>query len=269
LLIVSTDRISAYDCILPTPIPDKGKILNQLSLFWFNKTKKIVPNHIIADDWHKYPPELAQYRDQIEGRSMLVRKTKKINIECVVRGYLSGSGWKEYQESGFVCGIELPKGLQESDRLEEPIFTPATKEEIGTHDRNISQKEMAQLVGQSLTDTLKKMSIDVYLFARKHAESKGIILADTKFEFGLVNDTIILIDEILTPDSSRFWDKSTYKPGTSQESFDKQFVRNYLDSIKWNRMPPVPTLPKDVVQKTREKYLEAYRKLTGKAVLST
>lgn len=264
LLIIATDRISAYDYILPTPIPDKGRILSKLSVFWFRRTKEIAQNHLISDEWREFPPEVASYRGQIEGRSMVVKKTKKINIECVVRGYLSGSGWKEYEESGYVCGIRLPVGLRESDKLSEPIFTPATKEEMGTHDRNISEKEMAELIGSDLTTKLKKISIDLYSYAQKHTESRGIILADTKFEFGLLDDAIILIDEVLTPDASRFWDTKKYTPGKSQDSFDKQFVRDYLNSIKWNRMLPVPVLPDDVVQKTREKYLEAYRRITGK-----
>ncbi|MFH1380185.1 MAG: phosphoribosylaminoimidazolesuccinocarboxamide synthase [bacterium] len=267
LLIVSTDRISAYDYILPTPITDKGRILNSLSLFWFSKTKEIVDNHIIAGNWREFPPELAGYKDQIEGRAMLVKKTKKINIECVVRGYLSGSGWKEYQNNGMVCGIALPQGLQESGRLPEPVFTPATKEEMGKHDENISQARMADLIGSELTDKLQEISIKVYCYAQKFAESKGIIIADTKMEFGLLGEKIILIDEVLTPDSSRFWDMSTYKPGRMQDSYDKQFVRNYLDSIKWDRQPPVPPLPEDIVEKTREKYLQAYEKITGKKLL--
>lgn len=266
LLIISTDRISAYDYILPTPIPGKGCVLNDLSVFWFKKTKIIVPNHLITDNWREYPPEVVPFKTQIEGRSMLVRKTKKINIECVVRGYLVGSGWKEYQENGGVCGIRLPQGLKECDKLIEPIFTPATKEEMGTHDRNISEQEMAGILGAKLTEKLKKFSLKLYAEALVFAESKGIIIADTKFEFGLLGDQVILIDEVLTPDSSRFWDVKKYTPGKSQDSFDKQFVRDYLDSIKWNRQPPVPVLPDDIVSKTQEKYQLASRRLMGKDI---
>ncbi len=267
LLMVSSDRISAYDYVLPTLITDKGKILNQISLFWFEQTKKVVKNHLITGNVAEYPENARQYADLLEGRSMLVWKTERIPIECVVRGYLSGSGWKEYQQNGKVCGVPLPAGLRESDRLPKPIFTPATKEEGGKHDENITFDQMAQKIGSELAAELRDISLSIFLFASKHAESKGLILADTKFEFGLMNvkgqKRVILIDEVLTPDSSRFWEQSQYKVGMSPPSFDKQFVRNYLDSIKWNHQPPVPSLSYEVVEKTRDKYLEAFRRITG------
>jgi phosphoribosylaminoimidazole-succinocarboxamide synthase len=273
LLLVSSDRISAYDFVLGTPVPDKGKVLNQISQFWFDQTKKVVKNHLITANADEYPPELAPYRDQLAGRSMLVWKTEKINIECVVRGYLAGSGWKEYQQSGKVCGVPLPPGLQESQQLPEPIFTPATKEEGGKHDQNISFDDMAKLIGRPLSEQLKDISISIFNFASQVVAKKGLILADTKFEFGIRRNAdgsneVILIDEALTPDSSRFWEKDQHKLGTSPASFDKQFVRDYLDSIKWNRQPPVPTLPEDIVRRTREKYLEAFTRITGKKELS-
>ncbi len=267
LLMVSSDRISAYDYVLPTLITDKGKILNQISLFWFDQTKKVVKNHLITGNVDEYPENARQYADLLQGRSMLVWKTEKIPFECVVRGYLAGSGWKEYQQSGRVCGVPLPAGLRESDRLPRPIFTPATKEEGGKHDENITFDQMAAKIGPELAGELRDISLSIFLFASKHAESKGLILADTKFEFGLMNvkgqKRVILIDEVLTPDSSRFWEQSQYQVGMSPPSFDKQFVRNYLDSIQWNRQPPVPTLTYEVVEKTREKYLEAFRRITG------
>ena len=268
LLLVSSDRISAYDYVLPTLVPDKGKVLNQTSVFWFGKTKNIVKNHLISADAAEYPDNLKKYKNQVEGRSMLVIKTEKLPIECVVRGYLSGSGWKEYQSNGKVCGVELPKGLRESDKLPELIFTPATKEEGGKHDQNISFDEMAKILGKELSENLRKISIAIFKFASEYAATKGLILADTKFEFGLLGSggkkEIILIDECLTPDSSRYWEKSSYRVGMSPPSFDKQFVRNYLDSIKWDRQPPVPALPDAIVQNTRKKYLEAYELITGK-----
>jgi phosphoribosylaminoimidazole-succinocarboxamide synthase len=263
LLIVATDRISAFDSVIPTPIPDKGKILNMLSLFWFDHTKKIVDNHVVTADVKKYPKELQKYADILDKRSVIGRKAKLIEIECVVRGYLSGSAWAEYKEKGSVSGIKLPAGLKESSRLPEPIFTPSTKAETG-HDINITEAEMRKMVGDRVADTLKTKTLEVYKAACKHAESKGIIIADTKFEFGEIDGKIILIDEILTPDSSRFWPKDTYKEGGPQKSFDKQFVRDYLLSIKWDKNPPAPPLTSEVVEKTREKYLEAYQKLTGK-----
>jgi phosphoribosylaminoimidazole-succinocarboxamide synthase len=265
LLIVATDRISAFDSVIPTPIPDKGKILNMLSLFWFDHTRKIVDNHVVTADVKKYPKELQKYADMLDKRSLIGKKAKLIEIECVVRGYLSGSAWAEYKEKGSVSGIKLPAGLKESSRLPEPIFTPSTKAETG-HDINITEAEMRKIVGDKTADVLKTKTLEVYKAACRHAESKGIIIADTKFEFGEINGKIILIDEILTPDSSRFWPMDTYKEGGPQKSYDKQFVRDYLISIKWDKDPPVPSLTEEVVRKTREKYLEAYQKLTGKTL---
>lgn len=267
LLMVATDRISAYDCILGSAIPDKGKVLTQLSAFWFNRTQEIVPNHMVAIDPADYPESLRPHADVLTGRSMLVTHTRPVLIECVARGYLAGSGWKEYQQTGSVCGLQLPPGLRESDRLPEPIFTPATKAESG-HDINISEAEAAKLIGDKLVDTLRELTLALYRHGADHAESCGIIMADTKFEFGLVDGSdgqqnVMLIDEALTPDSSRFWPKDEYTPGQGQTSFDKQYVRDYLDEIKWNRQPPVPELPPDVVDRTRQKYLEAYRLLAG------
>ena len=263
LLIIATDRISAFDSVIPTPIPDKGKILNMLSLFWFDHTKKIIDNHVVTADVKKYPSELQKYSDILEGRSIIGRKADLIEIECVVRGYLSGSAWAEYREKGSVSGIKLPSGLKESSRLPEPIFTPSTKASTG-HDINITEAEMRKTVGDKTADVLKTKTLEVYKAACRHAESKGIIIADTKFEFGEIDGKIILIDEILTPDSSRFWPKDSYKEGGPQKSYDKQFVRDYLTAIKWDKNPPAPPLTEEVVRKTREKYLEAYRKLTGK-----
>jgi phosphoribosylaminoimidazole-succinocarboxamide synthase len=263
LLMVASDRISAFDFVLGTPVPDKGKILTQISAWWFGKLTDIVPNHLISADVNQFPAELLAYREALEGRTMLVRKTDKIMIECVVRGYLAGSGWKEYQKTQSVCGVKLPAGLHESDRLPEPIFTPATKEEGGKHDENISFERMVQIVGQPLSMSLRDASLAIYKKASTIAEERGLILCDTKFEFGRLNGQIILIDEVLTPDSSRFWEKSRYKPGQSQDSFDKQYVRDYLESIHWNKQPPVPPLPDDVVANTRKKYTEAFERLTG------
>jgi phosphoribosylaminoimidazole-succinocarboxamide synthase len=263
LLIVATDRISAFDYVLGSGIPDKGKVLTQLSAFWFERMGDLVPHHMISWDVAAYPAALRPHADVLRGRSMLVRRTDPIQIECVARGYLSGSGWKEYQQTGAVCGIQLPAGLRESDRLPEPIFTPATKAETG-HDVNISEEEAGRLVGADLVAKLKALTLEIYSRGVTHAESKGIIIADTKFEFGLVGDEIILIDEVLTPDSSRFWPRNQYKPGAGQPSFDKQFVRDYLEEIRWNKQPPVPSLPDDVITRTREKYVEAYRLLSGR-----
>lgn len=269
LLMVATDRISAYDLVLGSAIPDKGTVLTQLSAFWFNRTGDLVPNHMVSVDPAEYPPALQDDATLLQGRSMLVRRATPIPIECVARGYLAGSGWREYRESGRICGVALPQGLRESDRLPEPIFTPATKAENG-HDINISEDEAGQRVGPVLIDKLRHLTLALYAHGAAHAESCGIIVADTKFEFGLVADgdgvggeQVILIDEVLTPDSSRFWPQDHYSPGETQSSFDKQFVRDYLDSIQWNRRLPVPDLPPDVVKRTREKYLEAYRRLTG------
>lgn len=265
LLIVATDRISAFDSVIPTPIPDKGKILNMLSLFWFDYTKKIIDNHVITSDISKYPKELQKYSQILDKRSIIGRKAKLIDIECIVRGYLSGSAWAEYQEKGSVSGIKLPGGLKESSRLPEPIFTPSTKASSG-HDINITEAEMRKIVGDKVGDILKSKTLEVYKAACRHAESKGIIIADTKFEFGELDGKIILIDEILTPDSSRFWPKDTYNEGGPQKSYDKQFVRDYLISIKWDKNPPAPPLSPEVVKRTREKYLEAYTKLTGRSL---
>jgi len=265
LLMVASDRISAFDYVLPTPVPDKGKVLTQISAWWFRQLEDIVPHHLISAEVSEFPTPLRIYRDQLEGRTMLVRKTNKIQIECVVRGYLAGSGWKEYKQNGKVCGVPLPEGLKESDRLPEPIFTPATKEEQGKHDENIDFDRMAGIVGRELAGTLRDRSLALYIKASRIAESKGLILCDTKFEFGLLDGKVTLIDEVLTPDSSRFWDKTLYRAGQPQDSFDKQFVRDYLESIKWNKQPPVPELPADVIKKTREKYTDAFLRLTGKA----
>jgi phosphoribosylaminoimidazole-succinocarboxamide synthase len=263
LLIVATDRISAFDYVLASGIPDKGKVLTQLSAFWFERMGDLVPHHLIATDPDAFPPVARRHADVLRGRTMFVRRTEPVPIECVARGYLSGSGWKEYQQSGSVCGVPLPAGLRESDRLPEPIFTPATKAESG-HDVNISEEEAGRLVGRDLIARLKRLTLDIYSRGAAHAESKGIIVADTKFEFGLDGSEIILIDEVLTPDSSRFWPRSEYEPGHGQPSFDKQYVRDYLETIRWNKQPPVPSLPDDVVRRTRDKYVEAYRLLTGR-----
>lgn len=264
LLIVTTDRISAYDVVMPNAIPDKGKVLTQLSRFWFSLTKDIVPNHLISTAFMDFPKECTPYRNILDGRSMLTVKTEVLPIECVVRGYLSGSAWEEYQATGEVCGIRLEKGLEESSRLKVPIFTPATKAEIGQHDENITLDRMEKIVGKTVARKLRNLSIAVYDRARDYGERRGIIIADTKFEFGVIQDKILLIDEILTPDSSRFWPKDQYRPGVPQVSFDKQFLRDYLLSIRWNKTPPAPQLPEEIIQKTREKYLEAYEKLVGK-----
>ena len=269
LLIVATDRISAFDYVLGSGIPDKGKVLTQLSAFWFGETSDIVANHMRSTRVGDYPAAAHRHADVLQGRSMLVRKTEPFPIECVARGYLSGSGWKEYQQNGSVCGVKLPPGLRESERLPEPIFTPATKAATG-HDINISEDEAGGIVGRETIETLRRMTLHLYSRGAAHAEHRSIIVADTKFEFGLMPpdgrsdaDRLIVIDEMLTPDSSRFWPRDNYKPGGAQPSFDKQFVRDYLESIKWNKQPPVPALPDDVVARTREKYIEAFRRLTG------
>ena len=263
LLLVATDRLSAFDVILPDPIPDKGKILNKISLFWFEQMNSLVPNHVISSEVSEYPEVCRQYADILEGRSMLVRKAEPLPIECIVRGYISGSGWKDYQETGSICGIKLPQGLTESDRLPEPIFTPSTKAEVGEHDANIDFKTAAGLIGNELAEKIKSLSVAIYKKGAELANNKGIIIADTKFEFGKVGNEIILIDEVLTPDSSRFWPKASYIPGGPQQSFDKQYVRDYLISINWDKKPPAPKLPEDVIQNTRDKYLEALNRLTG------
>ena len=264
LLMIATDRISAFDYVLGSGIPDKGKILTQLSAFWFDATRHIVPNHIITTDVRQYPAQLQPHADVLGGRSMLVQRTEPVPIEFVARGYLSGSGWKDYLATGRVCGIPLPTGLLESDRLPEPIFTPATKAQSG-HDINITEDDAARLVGADVVARLKAVTLRLYAFGVAHAESRGIILADTKFEFGRLPDgSFILIDEVMTPDSSRYWPHDSYEPGRPQPSFDKQFVRDYLEQIRWNKQPPVPALPDDVVWRTREKYAEAFRRLTGR-----
>jgi phosphoribosylaminoimidazole-succinocarboxamide synthase len=264
LVIIATDRISAFDYVLGSGIPDKGRVLTQLSRFWFDRTRHLVANHLIGVDVAAFPTPARDHADILSGRAMLVRKTTPLTIECVARGYISGSGWKDYKATGQVCGIPLPQGLVESDRLPEPLFTPATKAESG-HDLNISFDEAAAIVGRDLLERLRRLTLELYQFGVDHAESCGIILADTKFEFGLTESgELLLIDEMMTPDSSRYWPKDTYNPGGPQPSFDKQFVRDYLEAIRWNKQPPVPSLPDDVVLRTRDKYLEAFRRLTGR-----
>ncbi|MHB1701060.1 MAG: phosphoribosylaminoimidazolesuccinocarboxamide synthase [Acidobacteriaceae bacterium] len=263
LLFVATDRISAFDHVLATGIPDKGKILTQLSLFWFSLLKDVVPNHVLTADVAAYPPALRVHAEDLQGRSMLVRRARMFPVECVVRGYLSGSGWKDYQQTGAVCGVHLPSGLRESERLPQPIFTPAAKIHTGGHDENISFDTMVEHIGADNAERLRDLTLRIYEKASAHAASKGLILADTKFEFGEVDGRILLADEVLTPDSSRYWPASAYQPGGAQPSFDKQFVRDYLESIHWNKQAPAPGLPPDVAVRTREKYMEAFRLLTG------
>ena len=267
LLFVATDRISAFDHVLATGIPDKGKVLTQLSLFWFNLLADVVPNHLVTADVTKYPRELQVFSALLRGRSMLVHRAQMFPVECVARGYLSGSGWKEYQTSGTVCGIPLPSGLKESDRLPEPIFTPAAKSAMGEHDINISFDDVVARIGRADAEKLRELTLTIYRRAATHAEHCGLILADTKFEFGRTAHGIILADEVLTPDSSRYWQKDEYAPGGPQISFDKQFVRDYLESIRWNKQAPAPALPEDVVERTRAKYLEAFCRITGKSAL--
>jgi phosphoribosylaminoimidazole-succinocarboxamide synthase len=266
LLFVVTDRISAFDVILPDPIPHKGAVLNQISAFWFKRFDKI-ENHFVTADVERFPKELQHFRDQLAGRSMIVKKTKPLPVECVVRGYLAGSGWKEYQESESVCGIKLPAGLQQASQLSEPIFTPATKAEEG-HDENIDMTRCGAILGEELAGRVKALSLEIYSRGRDHAAQRGIIVADTKFEFGTVDGDLLLIDECLTPDSSRFWPKDQYAVGQSPPSFDKQFVRDYLETLDWDKTPPPPRLPKDVIEKTSAKYLEAFRRLTGEELAS-
>jgi len=263
LLFVATDRISAFDYILASGIPHKGRVLTQISLFWFDFLKDVVPNHLITADVNLYPPELRKYADQLRGRSMEVIQADMVPVECVVRGYISGSAWTEYKATGKVCGIDLPQGLQESDQLPEPIFTPATKAVTG-HDENIPFDEMVRIVGGELSETLRDLTLKMYRKASEYARQRGIIIADTKFEFGSTPRGITLADEVLTPDSSRFWPSDRYKPGRAQDSYDKQYVRDYLEEIRWNKQPPAPALPAEVVRKTSEKYLEAYEQLTGR-----
>jgi phosphoribosylaminoimidazole-succinocarboxamide synthase len=265
LLIVASDRISAFDYVLPTAIPRKGEVLNQLSIFWFDFLQDVVPTHFLTADVAAYPPPFPDYRDQLARRSMLVVEAAMVPVECVARGYLSGSGWKEYGQNGTVCGIRLPAGLRESDRLPEPIFTPATKAETG-HDENIPLETMAGRVGQDLAARLRDLTLEIYRRAHAYALERGIIIADTKLEFGWAGDRLILCDEVLTPDSSRFWPLESYRPGGPQFSYDKQYVRDYLESIRWNKQPPAPALPPEVAARTSEKYVEAYRVLTGKSL---
>jgi phosphoribosylaminoimidazole-succinocarboxamide synthase len=263
LLFIATDRISAFDYVLATGIPHKGRVLTQISLFWFDFLKEVVPNHLVTADVNRYPAEVRPYADQLRGRSMLVQRAEMFPVECVVRGYLSGSGWKEYKASGAVCGIKLPTGLSESEQLPEPIFTPATKATTG-HDENISFEHMSQLVDPEDARKLRDLSLAIYKKAADYAREKGIIIADTKFEFGRTAAGITLADEVLTPDSSRFWPAERYEAGMSQQSFDKQYVRDYLEEIRWNKQPPAPALPAEVARKTSEKYVQAYRQLTGR-----
>jgi phosphoribosylaminoimidazole-succinocarboxamide synthase len=262
LLFIATDRLSAFDVVLPTPIPDKGKVLTQMSRFWFDHFRETVPNHVISDSVDEYPEELQAHREQLEGRSMLVRRAKVFPVECVVRGYLTGSGWKDYRKSGRVCGIQLPEGLSESVQLAEPIFTPSTKAVTG-HDENISEDQAADIVGRSEITALRDLSISLYTKAAAFALERGIIICDTKFEFGVIDDKIAIVDEMLTPDSSRFWPADQYEEGRSQPSFDKQFVRDYLEKVDWDKRPPGPELPDDVVTQTAAKYVEAFSLLTG------
>jgi phosphoribosylaminoimidazole-succinocarboxamide synthase len=262
LVIVATDRLSAFDYILPTPIPDKGRVLTQLTIFWLDLLRDIVPNHFVTANVDEYPAPFRPYREQLEGRSMLVRRAEMIDVECVARGYISGSGWKDYKATGAICGIALPPNLRESDRLPHPIFTPASKAQSG-HDENISFDNVAGGIGRELAERLRSLTLQIYDRAARYAQDRGIIIADTKFEFGFIGEELILADEVLTPDSSRFWPSATYAPGGPQPSFDKQYVRDYLESIHWNKQPPAPELPVEVAARTSEKYREAYRILTG------
>lgn len=262
LVFVATDRLSAFDYILPTPIPDKGRVLTQTTIFWLDRFSDLIPNHFVTADVADYPQPFPRYRDQLEGRSMLVRKARMIDVECVARGYVSGSGWKDYQRSQAICGIPLPSDLLESSRLPEPVFTPATKAASG-HDENISFETASQSIGQPLAARLRDLTLEIYRRASEYAATRGIIIADTKFEFGFIGDELILADEVLTPDSSRFWPSASYHPGGPQASYDKQFVRDYLESIHWNKQPPAPPLPPEVIAKTSQKYRDAYHVLTG------
>jgi len=264
LLIVTTDRISAFDVVLPEGIPHKGKVLSQLSAFWFEVMSDVIPHHLISMDSGDFPPVCRNYEHTLKGRSMLVKKAQPLPVECVVRGYLAGSGWKEYQETASICGIPVKEGLKESASLGEPLFTPSTKAELGDHDENITMEKVQEMIGEALADRLKEVSITLYKKGREMAREKGIIIADTKFEFGLVEGELILIDEVLTPDSSRFWPEDEYEPGRAQRSFDKQFVRDYLLTLTWDKKPPAPHLPEEIVGKTSERYLEAFRRLTGR-----
>ncbi len=265
LLIVATDRISAFDVVLPNPVPDKGKILTQISLFWFDMLSDIVSNHIVASDVKEFPKALQPFADQLEGRSMLCKKATPLPIECIVRGYITGSGWKDYQKTGQVCGIRLPEGLKESDKLPEAIFTPSTKADVGQHDENISFKDASGSIGQDMAEKARDISLALYNRAAEYALNRGVIIADTKFELGIYNNDLILIDEVLTPDSSRFWPADSYEPGKSQPSFDKQFVRDYLETLDWDKKAPGPELPEEIIEKTRNRYIEAYERLTGRS----
>ncbi|RRA47206.1 phosphoribosylaminoimidazolesuccinocarboxamide synthase [Acidipila sp. EB88] len=266
LLLVASDRISAFDHVLGSEIPGKGKVLTQLSLFWFEFLEHTVPNHLIQSEVDVFPTELLPFREELRDRSMLVKRANMFPVECVVRGYLSGSGWKDYQQTGALCGIALPAGLREGDALPEPLFTPASKSQQGEHDENISFADICERIGRREAETLRDLSLTIYSQAARHADQCGLILADTKFEFGTVGDVILLADEVLTPDSSRFWPRDGYTPGGAQQSFDKQFVRNYLEDVAWNKQAPAPVLPWEIIERTQEKYLEAYRVLTGKAL---
>jgi phosphoribosylaminoimidazole-succinocarboxamide synthase len=268
LLIVASDRMSAFDVVMDDPIPDKGKILTAISTFWFKRLQGVVENHIISVDPNEYPDQCRRFKDVLKGRSMLVKKAEPLTVECIVRGYVSGSGWVEYQKKRTICDIPLPTGLPESGKLPEPIFTPSTKAEIGEHDENISFNRTAEILGKEVAEQVRDLSLRIYETGRDFAHEKGIIIADTKFEFGFSNGRLILIDEVLTPDSSRFWPMDTYKPGGPQESFDKQLLRDYLNRLDWPKQPPPPRLPKDVINKTRERYLEALTRLTGKGLES-
>jgi len=263
LLIVASDRMSAFDVVMDDPIPDKGKILTKLSIFWFRNLKSIVENHVISTNPAEYPEQCKKYRSELEGRSMLVKKARPLPVECIVRGYLSGSGWLEYQSEKSICGMPIPEGLVESEKLPDPIFTPSTKAVEGTHDENISFKRVIEILGKETAEEIRQMSLKIYEFGREIAEQKGIIIADTKFEFGFKDDHLILIDEVLTPDSSRFWPRDKYSPGGPQKSFDKQFLRDYLNSLDWSKKPPPPKLPPEIIKKTRDKYIEALERLTG------
>ncbi len=266
LLIVASDRMSAFDVVMDDPIPDKGKILTAISVFWFDKLKDVVENHIISTNPDEYPEPCQKYKKDLAGRSMLVKKAEPLTVECIVRGYISGSGWNEYKKSGSVCSIPLPEGLKESEILPEPIFTPSTKAELGEHDENISFEKVIEILGKDTAEKIRDISLKIYETGRRFAAEKGIIIADTKFEFGFAGDKLILIDEVLTPDSSRFWPMDAYNPGGAQKSFDKQYLRDYLNGLDWPKSPPPPPLPEEIVQKTREKYLEALERLTGKGL---
>ncbi|WP_321492815.1 phosphoribosylaminoimidazolesuccinocarboxamide synthase [uncultured Desulfobacter sp.] len=266
LLMVTTDRLSAFDVVLPDPIPDKGKVLNQISVFWFKQMESIIKNHIISTDVNDYPAQFHKYKDKLEGRSMLVKKAQPMAVECIVRGYISGSGWKSYQSEGHVCNIKLPRGLKESDKLETPLFTPSTKAEIGDHDINIGFDEAVNILGKEIAEKLRDLSLEIYNRGAALALEKGIIIADTKFEFGLLDGEIILIDEILTPDSSRFWPLDDYEPGRGQKSFDKQTVRDWLTNSGWGKTPPGPKLPQEIIDNTSKTYKEIFTRLTGKSI---